>query len=68
LQYTHKVLKPALVKLTFSHILQLLGMIAWGVGVIPFNVQAKLEHDEKTLHPSDSSRVCKGIQKRLDGT
>ncbi len=34
------------VKLASSHILQLLGMIAWGVGVIPLNMQAKLERDE----------------------
>jgi hypothetical protein len=33
-------------KLAFSHILWLLGMIAWGVGSISLNVQAKLEHDE----------------------
>ncbi len=46
LQYTPKVPKPTLVKLTFSHILQLLGTIAWGVGGILLNVQAKLKHDE----------------------
>jgi len=46
LQYTHEVFKPALVKPTFNHILQLLGMIAWGVKAIPFHVQAKLKGDE----------------------
>jgi len=34
------------VKLAFSHILRLLGMVAWGVGAMPFNMQTKLEHDE----------------------
>ncbi len=47
LQYTHEVPKPTLTKLVFSHILQLFGMITWGVGSISFNVQAKLKHDEK---------------------
>jgi len=46
LQYTHEVPKPALVKLASNHIFRLLGMIAWGVGAILFNVQAKLEGDE----------------------
>jgi hypothetical protein len=41
-----KVPKPTLVKLAFSHILQLLGMTTWGVGSIPFNVQAKVECNE----------------------
>ncbi len=35
---------PALVRwLASNHIFQLLGMIAWGVGAILFNMQAKLE-------------------------
>jgi hypothetical protein len=38
LQYTPKVPKPSLVKLTFSHILRLFGMIIWGVGTILLNV------------------------------
>jgi hypothetical protein len=42
---TLKILKPTLVKLAFSHI-QFLGMTAWGVGFIPFNVQVKVECDE----------------------
>jgi hypothetical protein len=46
LQYTLEVHKSTLVKLSFSHILQLFVMIAWGVGAMPLNVQAKLEHDE----------------------
>ncbi len=46
MQYTLEVLKPTLVKLTSNHIRQLLGMIAWGVGAIPFNMQTKLECDE----------------------
>ncbi len=46
LQYTPKVPKFAIVRLVFSHILWLFNMIAWGVGAILFNVQAKLEHDE----------------------
>jgi hypothetical protein len=33
-------------KLASSHILQLIGMTTWGVGALPFNMQAKLEHDE----------------------
>ncbi len=45
-QYTHEVPKLTLVKLTSSHILQLLGMTTWGVGAILLNVQAKLERDE----------------------
>jgi hypothetical protein len=32
LKYTLEVPKSAFVNLTFSHILHLLGMIAWGVG------------------------------------
>jgi len=46
LQYTPKVPKPTLVKLTSSHILWLFNMTTWGVGAIPLNVQAKLECDE----------------------
>jgi hypothetical protein len=46
LQYTFEVPKPTLVKLAFNHILQFLGMIAWGVGAMPLNIHAKLEHDE----------------------
>jgi hypothetical protein len=46
LQYTLEVLKPALVRLAFSHIFQFVGMIAWGVGAIPLNVQSKPECDE----------------------
>jgi hypothetical protein len=46
LHYTLEVPKPALVRLASSHILRLLGMITWGVGSIPLNVKAKLEHDE----------------------
>jgi hypothetical protein len=46
LQYTPEVHRSALIKLTLSHILRLLGMIAWDVGATPFNVQAKLKHDE----------------------
>jgi hypothetical protein len=45
-QYTPKMPKPALVKLAFSHILRLLSMTTWGVGAMPLNVQAKLEHNE----------------------
>jgi hypothetical protein len=46
LQYTPEVFKPAFVKLTFNHILWLLGMTTWGVGAILLNVQAKLKHNE----------------------
>jgi hypothetical protein len=46
LSYTLEVPTPTLIKLTSSHILQLLGMITWGVGAIPLNVQAKLKRDE----------------------
>jgi hypothetical protein len=42
LRDTLKVLKPAFVKLASSHIFQLLGMIAWGVGFIIFNLQTKV--------------------------
>jgi hypothetical protein len=38
LQYTPELFKPSLVKLASSHIFQLLGMTAWGVGAMPFNV------------------------------
>ncbi len=46
MQDTLKIPKPTLVKLASSHILQLIGMTTWGVGALPFNMQAKLEHDE----------------------
>jgi len=46
LQYTPKLLKPALVRLMSNHILRLLSIIAWGVGAMPLNVKAKLERDE----------------------
>ncbi len=45
-QNTFEVPKLTLVKLTSSHIFQLLGMIACGVGSILFNMQAKVECDE----------------------
>ncbi len=35
---TPKVLKPTLIMLTSNTILELLGMIAWGLKSIPFNV------------------------------
>jgi hypothetical protein len=38
LQYTPELPKPALVKLTSNHILQLLNMTAWGVGAMHLNV------------------------------
>ncbi len=38
--------KPTFVRLAFSHILRLLGMIAWGVWAMPFKMQHKLERDE----------------------
>jgi hypothetical protein len=38
LQYTLELLRPALVRLASSHILWLLGITAWGVGVMPFNM------------------------------
>ncbi len=43
---TPKVLKPTLVKVAFNAIFDILGMITWSVGSIPFNVQAKVEHYE----------------------
>jgi hypothetical protein len=43
---TPKVLEPTFVKLASIHILQLLGMIAWGVRFILFNMQAKVECNE----------------------
>jgi hypothetical protein len=46
LQYTPEVFKPAFVKLTFNHILWLLGMTTWGVGAILLNVQTKLKRNE----------------------
>jgi hypothetical protein len=49
LQYTPKVPKPTIVRLAFNHILWLFDLIAWGVGAILLNVQAKLEH-VRTLH------------------
>ncbi len=38
LQYTPEVPRPSLVKLDFSHIFRLFGMIIWGVGTILLNV------------------------------
>jgi hypothetical protein len=49
LEYTLEMLKLALVRLASNHILQLFGMTTWGVGSIPFNVQAKLEHNENLV-------------------
>ncbi len=46
MQCTPKVTKPALVKLTSNHILQLLSMIAWGVGAMLLNMLVKLECNE----------------------
>jgi hypothetical protein len=46
LQDTFEVPKLTLVKLASSHIFRLLGMIAYGVVSIFFNVQAKVECDE----------------------
>jgi hypothetical protein len=43
LQYTLELLKLALVMLASSHIFWLFGMIRWGVGAIPLNVQTRLE-------------------------
>jgi hypothetical protein len=40
------MLKPTLVRLTFNHIFQLLGMTTWGVGSILLNVHAKFKHNE----------------------
>jgi hypothetical protein len=63
---TPKVLKPALVKLASIAIFELLGMTTWGVGSIPFNVQAKVKCDE------DLAVVIRKIQvkyvKALKGT
>jgi uncharacterized membrane protein len=36
--------KLALVRLASSHILQLIGMTAWGVGAIPLNVQVHMQY------------------------
>ncbi len=38
--------KLTLMRLIFSHIFRLLGMIAWGVGANPFNVKTKWERNE----------------------
>jgi len=46
LQYTPKMPKPALARLTSNHILRLPNMTTWGVGAIPLNVHAKLECNE----------------------
>jgi len=43
---TLEVPKLVVIKLTFSAILDLLGMTTWGVGSIPLNVKAKVECDE----------------------
>ncbi len=40
---TPKVPKPTLVKLASNTIFEFLGMTKWGVGSIPFKVQAKVE-------------------------
>jgi hypothetical protein len=58
LQYTPKVLKPALVRLVSNHILRLPSMTTWGVGAIPLNVHAKLERNE------DLAIVIRTIQAR----
>jgi hypothetical protein len=72
LQWTLEILMPALVKLASNHILQLLGIIAWGVGAIsPFNMKAKLEHDEnlalviQTIQ-AEYAKAFKGIWMEYD--
>ncbi len=58
LEYTLEVLKPTLVRLAFSYILWFLGMITWGVGSIPLNVQAKLEHNENLVVVNNLLMFC----------
>jgi hypothetical protein len=49
--------KLALVRLAFNYVLQLLGMIAWGVGVIPFKMQAKLKCNENLAFMIQATRA-----------
>jgi hypothetical protein len=43
---THEVPKLALVMLASNTILELLGMIAWGVRSLPLDVQTEMERNE----------------------
>jgi hypothetical protein len=52
---TPEVPKLALVKLAPNTIFELLGMTTWGVGSIPFKVQAKVKCDK------DLAIVIRGI-------
>ncbi len=65
LQYTLEVLKPTLVKLTSSLILQLLNMTTWGVGAMLLNVEAKLERNENLALVIQMIQV--GYEKALKG-
>ncbi len=65
---TLEVPKPTLVKLAFNAKLDILGMITWSVGSIPFNVQAKVDHyeDLAIVIQAHSNWVCQGTQRCLE--
>ncbi len=45
-------------------------MTTWGVGAMPFNMQAKMEHDEDLalVIQANQAKYAKGTQRRLNGT
>jgi len=49
-KHTPLVLKPMLVRLTSSHLTNILGIFRWGVGSIPPHVLAKVKKDEDLHH------------------
>jgi hypothetical protein len=57
-------------KLVSSHIFRLINMTTWGVGAMPFNMQAKMEHDEDLalVIQANQAKYAKGTQRRLNGT
>jgi len=66
LQNTLEVPKLAFEKLAFSTFFHLdLGMITWGVGAIPLNMQAKLECDENLALMIEATRI--GYAKTFKG-
>jgi hypothetical protein len=65
-QYTPKVPKFAFIKLTSNHIHQIFGMITWGCGGIPLNVQTKLECNEDLAFVIQTTRIK--YAKALKGT
>jgi hypothetical protein len=60
--------KPTLVKVVFSKLFSLLGILAWGVGSIPPNVITKLKRDENLVGLIRASKVsyAKGLKNVWD--